>query len=960
MAELKDILKEGIPQYTARDISNLEVPRYDFKTSTGELKASYFWDNASDTVKIELYNPDGTVKAGLHLTDIGLKYINGTSGINPVPFVDDTTQKLYYYDSTQTLKEIETPTGLYRVKEYYNATEFNVGWALKGTDRSLKKVIGQNALDFTTYALNVGSPYEMGARGDNSVAFQDSLVEGDNSIAMGRSTKIYSNNSISLGSNNTLRGLNSIIFGSYSSTNTAASNSIVIGNHSSSTVDQAIVIGNYLSITDPDLKISLAGALNYYSNGKLLLPNLNPIDFTHPKQIITKEYAEHIISSGGSGFTEVENNAGDKGIAPVLFLYLRPNKGEIGKHAIDASIYTGSESTGKYSASFNKSVAVGDYGFATGQSKALGNNSISLGAYSISYMDFGISLGHSAKAHKEHDIAIGANSTASGEYSICISSDDYTTSNYIPASASGYKAVAIGAASKAEKSNTVAIAGATADYQDSIMIGNGASGDYKFSVHNSLVIDRNDVVLAPKLALTAITEPRTLITKEYLDIKFQNSGQDYPGVVKVDNGIRLLAEYNHPDHVTTGQNAVDFALSTNTGGVGVGAGGDYSFAMGKGAYAQDEGTVAISIHPDHQLKATSNNKVVIGDGTPTNTAEAQNVFVITINNGYSAFEVAKSGRVYLQTSTSSTIRNAPSDKVLVTKEYIDDEFNNLQTLGVTGSGLNYLQDRDGNYTYYYLNGYYYPEQQTHRSPNVIDMSMRAPAASGLMAANSTIIGKDSYTSWTSDSSQTVIGAYSIGGHSNSTVVGANANFSSSYGVLISGAAKSFSYAHGAFIATDNRLVRVDSKVSVGDYSFWVSSAPTIGIGFGFDSNDSTYVTGQKLFIGYGQTPMIHGDENGNISIPLTSLTDILNTSNPLIAATKEYADYKMGALRVDNDFTANAGQTVFNVSYDVNKINVFYNGGKLRNGVDYTATTGTSIELSFPATLNAWVQVVTW
>jgi hypothetical protein len=966
MAELSDILKNGVPKYVARDVLNVETPRYDYKTSSGLLKASYFWDSAEDSIKIELYDEaTSAVKSALHITEYGLKYINGALGEQPIPFVDDALGKLYYYDSSNTLQEVETPTGLYRVKEYYDQTHFNTGWALKGVDRALKKVIGQNAIDFTTYASNVNSPYEMGARGNNSVAFMDSLVTGNSSIVMGTSSNLSGDFSLILGSNSNVTSNYSVCVGS--SSVVTANDAIVIGSSSRSNSEGSVTIGNGIQTNDTNVAVNLNNTLVFYKDGTVRLPHLNPLDFTHDKQLITKEYAEHIISNGGTGFTEVPGAVqGTSGLAPVLFLSLRPNKGNIGDHAIDASIYTdsGHTDTGRYSASFNNSIASGVYAFAAVQGKASGDNSAAIGPGAVSSNQETLALGGYASASGLRSICLGSG-VSSGTNSIAIS-DDYYYSGHTPTTASGVHSIAIGGGSQASASYTVAISGGVANYDNSVMIGQGATGDLNFSVLGAFVLDRNNVPLAPNLSLNQVTEPRSLVTKEYVDIKFQNSGQDYPGVVKVDGGIRLLAEYTNTHHVTTGVNAVDFSLTTNSNDP-VGASGANSFAFGKGAYAANDDTIAISTDPSYQTKADTDNRIVIGSGTPINPIEVANELIITVNGGIIGLEVASSGKVYLPSSTPAAIRNAISSKVLVTREFVEDEFSNLQTLGITGSGLNYSQDKDGTYLYYYLNGYGVPAQQISRGSGTIDLSMRASVSSS--PTNAILIGNQASVNYNlpSYSSQIALGAGAVAGYSNSVVIGHNINLYKFSGAAIlahSGAPSSkFHNDSGAVIGTDSRLVTANgNRVSVGDHSFYdaTGNAPSIGIGFNFSSADSSFIYNSKLFIGTTATPVVQADQNGVIIYPQTQLSDILNAGNPQVAATKEYADYKMGTLRVDTDFTATSGQTTFNISYDVSRINVFLNGGKLRNGVDYTATTGTDITLTSPATAGAWVQVVTW
>ena len=57
-------------------------------------------------------------------------------------------------------------------------------------------------------------------------------------------------------------------------------------------------------------------------------------------------------------------------------------------------------------------------------------------------------------------------------------------------------------------------------------------------------------------------------------------------------------------------------------------------------------------------------------------------------------------------------------------------------------------------------------------------------------------------------------------------------------------------------------------------------------------------------------------------------------------------------------YTATAGQTVFVATYEAGYIDVFLNGSKLQNGVDFTAVTATDITLTSPASLGDVVDII--
>jgi len=68
----------------------------------------------------------------------------------------------------------------------------------------------------------------------------------------------------------------------------------------------------------------------------------------------------------------------------------------------------------------------------------------------------------------------------------------------------------------------------------------------------------------------------------------------------------------------------------------------------------------------------------------------------------------------------------------------------------------------------------------------------------------------------------------------------------------------------------------------------------------------------------------------------------------------------VGAAKSVTSFTATAGQTVFNVNYSQGQENVFRNGIRLSEGGDYTATNGSTIVLSSPASSGDVIDIVVY
>jgi len=67
-----------------------------------------------------------------------------------------------------------------------------------------------------------------------------------------------------------------------------------------------------------------------------------------------------------------------------------------------------------------------------------------------------------------------------------------------------------------------------------------------------------------------------------------------------------------------------------------------------------------------------------------------------------------------------------------------------------------------------------------------------------------------------------------------------------------------------------------------------------------------------------------------------------------------------GSLPIEvNDFDATDGQTIFEIDYSIGKLEVFYEGIKLRSN-QYTADNGTSVILNDSASDGDWISIKTW
>ena len=116
---------------------------------------------------------------------------------------------------------------------------------------------------------------------------------------------------------------------------------------------------------------------------------------------------------------------------------------------------------------------------------------------------------------------------------------------------------------------------------------------------------------------------------------------------------------------------------------------------------------------------------------------------------------------------------------------------------------------------------------------------------------------------------------------------------------------------------------------------------------------------------YGKLTPIYSD---SVESSLQSISTIYALKATTL--TINGATYDLSADRVWNipaspqarnefTFTATANQTVFNVAYIPNQIDVYYNGAKLLN-TDFTATTGTYITLGFTCSVGDNVIVIAY
>jgi hypothetical protein len=86
------------------------------------------------------------------------------------------------------------------------------------------------------------------------------------------------------------------------------------------------------------------------------------------------------------------------------------------------------------------------------------------------------------------------------------------------------------------------------------------------------------------------------------------------------------------------------------------------------------------------------------------------------------------------------------------------------------------------------------------------------------------------------------------------------------------------------------------------------------------------------------------DPSSNTLLSSTTITDAIDELSDKVITTRQ-------------SFTATEGQTTFSVNYVVGGVDVYYNGLKLLDSVDYTATNGTSVVLTTGATAGDIIDI---
>jgi hypothetical protein len=259
---------------------------------------------------------------------------------------------------------------------------------------------------------------------------------------------------------------------------------------------------------------------------------------------------------------------------------------------------------------------------------------------------------------------------ATGWYSVAEGLQTFASGNY-GSHAEGYNTIASGTASHAEGENTVASGhashaqgiGTIAQNESSFALGTynvGTATDtlYELGVGtdadhraNALEIYRNGLVIVPYLEENEITNPRSLVTKEYVD---ELGGE----LEKVEEGGRIgwrIKGQNPDNHGDIGAYAIDFSISNTTSGLN-GATGDHSVSFGKETIARNTGSFVVGQYNE----GTKINTVVeVGIGVETSGGPDRK----------NALEIFRDGRVDVP-ELSITMIEGGNGRSLITKEYL--------------------------------------------------------------------------------------------------------------------------------------------------------------------------------------------------------------------------------------------------------------------------------------------------
>jgi len=226
--------------------------------------------------------------------------------------------------------------------------------------------------------------------------------------------------------------------------------------------------------------------------------------------------------------------------------------------------------------------------------------------------DYAFASGRQVLASGRYAMANNYGNTASGEYA--------TAFGYIT-SAEAYVSMALGQRNVGGGNPT-----AWVQTDPLLEVGNGFGSTYS----NALTILKNGTITAPSFDIAEITDPKALITKEYLE----NTAIVATGLEAIDegNGIgwRLIGR-DPAFYDNIGLNAVDLSFD-NYQSQGSGASGTWSFASGQLTTASNEATTALG----RGTTASGIASIAMGNGTTASGSSSTAMGFITEAIGYAS------------------------------------------------------------------------------------------------------------------------------------------------------------------------------------------------------------------------------------------------------------------------------------------------------------------------------------
>ena len=169
----------------------------------------------------------------------------------------------------------------------------------------------------------------------------------------------------------------------------------------------------------------------------------------------------------------------------------------------------------------------------------------------------------------------------------------------------------------------------------------------------------------------------------------------------------------------------------------------------------------------------------------------------------------------------------------------------------------------------------------------------------------------------------------------------------------------------------NSLSRTGAGGMLAPFRLADGSVSAPGLAFANETSTGFYRPGASQAAFAVNGTQVWSATNVNFQVPaaIQFRTDnciLKGLSTPAVAtdaATKGYVDASIAAVTTTSTravYTATAGQTTFAIAYAVGNIDVWRNGVKQRNGVDFTATNGTSVVFTSGVALNDVIDIVAY